>query len=135
MQRRILVALALAAADAATQRDAWTRASAGYVGTSDGWQDFAAHGAMTWSYDMAGPGHVALIGELGPSETVLALGFGPEGSRGNACDLSLASTVRNRLASACGGLGGVARDERRFQPVPGRRGNPRVSDGAAHAPG
>jgi glucoamylase len=72
------VALALGAADAATQRDAWTRASAGYVGTSDGWQDFAAHGAMTWSYDLAGPGNVALIGELGPSESVLALGFGPE---------------------------------------------------------
>jgi glucoamylase len=65
------VALALGAAEAATQRDAWTRASAGYVGTSDGWQDFAAHDAMTWSYELAGPGNVALIGELGPSEPCL----------------------------------------------------------------
>ena len=36
-------ALALAAADA-QQRDAWGRASAGFVGNSDGWQDFARHG-------------------------------------------------------------------------------------------
>lgn len=38
--------VALAAVDA-DQRDAFGRASAGYVGVSDGWQDFARHGAMT----------------------------------------------------------------------------------------
>ena len=45
--------LALAAADA-HQHDAWARVSAGYVGVSDGWQDFARHGAMTWQYSRAG---------------------------------------------------------------------------------
>ena len=30
------------------QQDAWGRASAGYVGSSDGWQDFARNGALTW---------------------------------------------------------------------------------------
>lgn len=43
--------LALAAADPG-QRDAWRGASAGYVGTSDGWQDFARNGAMTWAYGL-----------------------------------------------------------------------------------
>ena len=57
------------------QRDAIARASAGYVGTSDGWQDFARNGRMTWEYRRAGPGNVALIAEL-PRRAVLALGFG-----------------------------------------------------------
>jgi glucoamylase len=67
-------ALALAAAGA-QQRDAWGRASAGFVGSSDGWQDFARNGALSWEYGSAGPGNVALIGEL-PRAAVLALGFG-----------------------------------------------------------
>ena len=71
-------ALALAAVDAA-QRDAWVRTSAGYVGVSDGWQDFAHHGTMTWEYSAVGPGNVALLGEL-PRRAVLGLGFGSSGS-------------------------------------------------------
>lgn len=67
-------ALALAAADSA-QREAWGRSSAGCVGVSDGWQDFARNGALTWEYDGAGPGNVALLGELS-RQAVLALGFG-----------------------------------------------------------
>lgn len=65
--------LALAAVDS-EQQDAIMRASAGYVGASDGWQDFARNGAMTWSYAAAGPGNVALMAEL-PRQAVLALGF------------------------------------------------------------
>jgi glucoamylase len=57
------------------QRDALGRASAGYVGASDGWQDFARNGAMTWEYASAGPGNVALMGEL-PRTSLLALAFG-----------------------------------------------------------
>lgn len=56
-------ALALAAVDE-SQRDAFGRVSVGYVGTSDGWQDFARHGAMRWTYRTAGPGNVAALGEL-----------------------------------------------------------------------
>ena len=67
-------ALALAAVTP-DQQDAWGRAGCGFVGTSDGWQDFARNGAMTWDHANAGPGNVALIGEL-PRESVLALGFG-----------------------------------------------------------
>ena len=53
----------------------FTRTSAGYVGASDGWQDFARHGAMRWSFDEALDGNVALMGELAASESVLALAF------------------------------------------------------------
>ena len=78
--RRVLLAeqgpfgCALAAVDS-HQADAMRRASAGYVGTSDGWQDFNRNGAMMWEYGAAGPGNVALIGEL-PRRAVVALGFG-----------------------------------------------------------
>jgi glucoamylase len=78
-------ALALAAATA-QQQDAWGRASAGCVGTSDGWQDFAQHGGLTWEYESAGPGNVALVGEL-PRQAVVALGFG--GSTESAATLAL----------------------------------------------
>jgi glucoamylase len=52
------------------------RCSAGYVGTSDGWQDFDRNGRMTWSYTEAGPGNVALMGELTRNAGVIALGIG-----------------------------------------------------------
>jgi glucoamylase len=78
--RRLLCAeqgpfgLALAAATP-QQHDAFGRASAGFVGSSDGWQDFARNGALSWEYESAGPGNVALVGEL-PRRATLALGFG-----------------------------------------------------------
>jgi glucoamylase len=82
--------LALAAADVA-QGDALGRQSAGYVGFSDGWQDFAANGAMAWTHERAGPGNVALLGELA-RECVVALGFGP--SRGAAASLAAAALTQ-----------------------------------------
>jgi glucoamylase len=91
--RRILWAeqgpfgLALAAADP-RQHDAWGAISAGYVGASDGWQDFARNGKLTWRFDTAGPGNVALIGEL-PRVATLALAFGS--SRESAATLAFSS--------------------------------------------
>ena len=82
------VALAAATPE---QADAWGEASAGYVGFSDGWQDFARNGALTWQFDEAGPGNVALIGAL-PSRATLALGFGT--SRESAATLVLASLAQ-----------------------------------------
>jgi glucoamylase len=82
-------ALALTAADD-KQRDAWGRLSAGFVGSSDGWQDFAKNGAMTWEYEAAGPGNVALLGEL-PRRAVLSLGFGT--SEGAAATLAVSATL------------------------------------------
>lgn len=56
------------------------RTSCGYVGNSDGWQDFARHGEMTWEFDHATGGNVALIGELPTKAGVLALGFAESAS-------------------------------------------------------
>lgn len=61
----------------------FSRMSAGYVGYSDGWQDFFRNGRMRWSYGEALDGNVALMGELASSEGVLALGLADslEGAR------------------------------------------------------
>ncbi|HET9017629.1 MAG TPA: glycoside hydrolase family 15 protein [Thermomicrobiaceae bacterium] len=67
--------LALCAADLA-HRGALVRGSAGFVGASDGWQDFNQHGRMTWGYDRAESGNVALMGEAVAREVVFGLGFG-----------------------------------------------------------
>jgi len=66
-------ALALLGVDA-DFRDALGAASAGYVGASDGWQDFSRHGRMTWNWSEAGPGNVALMAAL-PQRASLALGL------------------------------------------------------------
>jgi glucoamylase len=79
--------LALASVDEG-QRDAWARASAGYVGSSDGWQDFFRNGTLSWQFDMAGPGNVSLIGEL-PRCATLALAFGT--SRESAATLAFSA--------------------------------------------
>lgn len=82
--------LALAAVDHG-QRDAWARASAGYVGTSDGWQDFTLHGRMSWQYASAGPGNVALMGEL-PRHATLALGL--SSSKESAATLAISALLQ-----------------------------------------
>ncbi len=67
--------LALAVASSAP----WLGRSAGFVGTSDGWQDLSQHKHMEWQYQRAVNGNVALTGEVdlsaGP-EFLLAIGFG-----------------------------------------------------------
>ncbi len=54
--------------------------SVGYVGSSDGWQDISAHRRMTWRFERATDGNIALTAEIdlgsSDSEFVLALGFG-----------------------------------------------------------
>ncbi len=61
----------------------FSRTSAGYVGYSDGWQDFSSHGNMRWTHREALDGNVALMGELAAPHGVMALGFAdsPEGAR------------------------------------------------------
>ncbi len=65
------------------------RQGVGYVGTSDGWQDFAANGRMTWTYGATDAGNVAGMTELNLANGVahLALGFGsrPEEAGLEAC--------------------------------------------------
>ena len=69
------VALALAASVEFKAR------SVGFVGTSDGWQDLALHKRITWQFDRAENGNVALTGELDwqsakDNSFVVAVGFG-----------------------------------------------------------
>jgi glucoamylase len=57
----------------------WLRSSVGYVGCSDGWEDLHTHHRLTWNYETAPDGNVALVAEIDLSlgcEFVLALGFG-----------------------------------------------------------
>ncbi len=58
----------------------WLQRSAGFVGVSDGWQDLHEHKQMTWNYERAENGNVALTGEIDlaacDGQFVLALGFG-----------------------------------------------------------
>ena len=76
-----------------------TQTSAGYVGTSDGWQDLSRHGRLTFAYDHAGPGNVALSAALASPQGVLAVAFGESavGARTLArCSLAEAfDTVRD----------------------------------------
>ncbi len=52
--------------------------SAGYVGASDGWQDLAQHGRLTWTFGRATRGNVALSASLADATGVIAVGFGPD---------------------------------------------------------
>ncbi len=58
----------------------WKKASVGFVGMSDGWQDLSQHFEMEWEYDRAENGNIAFTAEIDLSasngEFVLALGFG-----------------------------------------------------------
>ncbi|HLI19541.1 MAG TPA: glucan 1,4-alpha-glucosidase [Stellaceae bacterium] len=58
----------------------WRARSVGFVGLSDGWQDLSRHFALTWLYDSARGGNVALTAEIDlracGGEFVVALGFG-----------------------------------------------------------
>jgi glucoamylase len=58
----------------------WRARSVGFVGSSDGWQDLHQHFELTWSYDSARGGNVALTAEINladcDGEFIVALGFG-----------------------------------------------------------
>ncbi|MCA9609188.1 MAG: glucan 1,4-alpha-glucosidase [Myxococcales bacterium] len=66
----------------------WRRASVGFVGTSDGWQDLRAHGRITFDYDRAENGNVAMVAELalvdGAVDLALGLGADPSEAARNA---------------------------------------------------
>lgn len=72
----------------------WLRMSAGYVGASDGWQDLHRNKRMTWEYERAEDGNVALTGEVDINEAgagvLIAIGFGStEYEAGNRARASL----------------------------------------------
>ncbi|MGC2163027.1 MAG: glycoside hydrolase family 15 protein [Silvibacterium sp.] len=57
----------------------FSRASCGYVGASDGWQDLKQNFLMDWQFGSALNGNVAVMGEIeaaGTREFTVAIGFG-----------------------------------------------------------
>lgn len=57
----------------------FVRASCGYVGASDGWQDLHQDFKMAWAFGSAVNGNVSMIGQIDPCRTSdfrIALGFG-----------------------------------------------------------
>lgn len=75
------------------------RQSVGYVGTSDGWQDFAANGRMTWTYASTETGNVAGMTELllDGGLARLALGFG---SRPEEAGLEASAALTGQFENA-----------------------------------
>jgi glucoamylase len=57
----------------------FSRASCGYVGTSDGWQDLKHNLTMDWEFGSALDGNVSVMGQIYPQYTrdfTIAIGFG-----------------------------------------------------------
>lgn len=77
--KRVLLAWKDGASIAMAADVGFTRASCGYVGASDGWQDLKQNLDMHWEYGSALNGNVAVIGEVNPAGTrefTIAIGFG-----------------------------------------------------------
>ncbi len=72
-------------------RTGFAARSVGAVGKSDLWQDFNRSGRMTTSYTEAGPGYVALGGELVGRGGTIAVGLGS--SKETAATLALAALM------------------------------------------
>jgi glucoamylase len=86
----------------------WKKGSAGFVGTSDGWQDLHQHKDLLWEFERAENGNVALTGEINLEELngqpfVVALGFGrnPEeaGQRARASILESFEFAKEKFIS------------------------------------
>jgi len=75
------------------------RQSVGYVGASDGWQDFATNSRMAWTYVTTEAGNVAGMTELMLDDGIarLALGFG---TRPEEAGLEVNATLAGRFEDA-----------------------------------
>jgi glucoamylase len=77
--KRVLVAWKNRTAVTLAADCGFSRASCGFVGTSDGWQDLKHDLTMDWEFGCALDGNVAVMGEIDPLHTrdfTLAIGFG-----------------------------------------------------------
>ncbi len=98
------------------------RSSAGYVGTSDGWQDFDKNGRMDWQYDHAGPGNVALMAELDGASGALALAFAS--TRDGAVTLAKSSLATGFAAVRAEAVAGWTAWAAKVQTLPNDRLSP-----------
>ncbi len=76
---RVLLAWKNAVSVAMTASCGFSKASCGYVGTSDGWNDLNSNFKMDWQFDQALDGNIALTGEVDIArnpEFTIAVGFG-----------------------------------------------------------
>lgn len=85
----------------------WKKGSAGFVGSSDGWQDLIRHKEMAWEFERAENGNIALTGEFDLQKSddnsfIVALGFGrnPEeaGQRARASILEGFDSAKNKFS-------------------------------------
>ncbi len=77
--KRILLAWKEGTSLAMAANCGFTRASCGYVGTSDGWIDLNLDFKMAWQFDQALNGNIALMGEVDictTREFTVGIGFG-----------------------------------------------------------
>lgn len=77
--KRVLVAWKDGSSVAMAADCGFSRASCGYVGTSDGWQDLKENFLMDWQFGSALNGNIAVMGEIEQSclrEFTVAIGFG-----------------------------------------------------------
>jgi len=79
VQGHALVAQKADIASALVSAPAFSQASVGFVGKSDGYTDLLLHQKLDWKYDRAESGNVFQAAKLGgANHYVLALGFGPD---------------------------------------------------------
>jgi len=92
----------------------WKKGSAGFVGTSDGWQDLKRNKELAWEFERAENGNVALTGEFDLQDSnmnsfVVALGFGSNpdeaGQRARASILESYEAVRTQFINEWEGWG------------------------------
>jgi glucoamylase len=77
--KRVLLAWKDGTSIAMTADCGFSRASCGFVGASDGWQDLKQNFTMDWEFGSAMNGNIAVMGEINPAsvrEFTVAIGFG-----------------------------------------------------------
>jgi glucoamylase len=77
--KKVLLAWRGGTSIAMAVENGFERASCGFVGTSDGWQDLTQHFRMEWEYGSALDGNIAVMGEIRcdiHTEFTVAIGFG-----------------------------------------------------------
>jgi glucoamylase len=79
----------------------FTRASCGFVGASDGWQDLHDNGRLDWEFDEATDGNVALIGQVPSPATGFTLGVA-FGSSAHSAITRLAQSLAVPFDDHCG---------------------------------
>ena len=99
--------------------------SCGYVGISDGWTDLNEHKLMTWFYDNANDGNVALTAEIDllacNGEMHLALGFGE--SPAGAAQRARATLLEKPGSSTARYIEGWQEEQKKFLELGGGEHN------------